>query len=162
MFGGVASQVTGGSFSDGAYTAVVVHLFNDEIRFNGKEVQWVDDDGNVTDRWAATSGNKGTTASDQDIPNRGPIPEGKYSVNPEDSNYDRWWKLGWGDNGSWGDVRTLIKPYPTTNTYNRNEMYFHGGSTPGSAGCIDLTNQNNNFHNRLQRYGKPLDVQVNY
>jgi hypothetical protein len=30
MFGGVASQATGGSFSDGAYTAAVVHLFNRE------------------------------------------------------------------------------------------------------------------------------------
>lgn len=40
---------------------------------------------------------------------------------------------------AWGDYRAELIPTENTNTYGRTGMYLHGGETPGSAGCIDLT-----------------------
>jgi hypothetical protein len=36
------------------------------------------------------------------------------------------------------------------------------GRSMGSAGCIDLTDQNDSFHDFFRDYGKPLDLIVSY
>lgn len=67
-----------------------------------------------------------------------------------------------GGTDSWGNIRTWLTPLVGTNTYGRSDFSIHGGKTPGSAGCIDLTNKNNSFHNWLQSYGKPIKLNVKY
>jgi hypothetical protein len=46
---------------------------------------------------------------------------------------------------AWGDFWITIHPYPHSQTYGRGGFFIHGGSTPGSAGCIDLTKNMNKF-----------------
>lgn len=162
VVGGTTSVITGGKFGNGAMTGAFSRAFNDELHFNGKKLKWVDDDGNTVEEWDAVSGAPGTTSEDQGVSDRGPIPEGEWTVDPENSNYDKWYKLGWGDNDSWGDVRTIIEPNAGTDTFGRDQMYMHGGTIPGSIGCVDLTIHNNAFHNMLQDYGEPINLNVNY
>jgi len=162
VLGGTVSKISGGKFANGAFTAAFSRAFNDELHFNGKKLSWIDDDGKVVKQWPAVSGAPGTTPDDQTIKNKGPIPEGGYSVDPDKSNYDKWYKMGWGNNDSWGDVRTIIEPNAGTNTFGRDQMYMHGGAYPGSIGCIDLTIYNNAFHNMLQSYGQPINLTVDY
>ncbi len=68
-------------------------------------------------------------------------------------------KLGpWpGGTYAWGTERTEL-----SNGNGDTGYYIHGGSSEGSAGCIDLTSENNNFHDWLRSYGQPVDVIVNY
>jgi RHS repeat-associated protein len=134
----------------------------DSLRFDGKKLTVINDKGKVTNLWSATSGRPGTRPQDSYDEFIGPLPEGGYSVDPSNTNYDRWWKIGWGDNDDWGNVRTPIIPKPGTYTNNRRGFYMHGGSTPGSAGCIDLTDENENFHEWLKGQDGPVDLTVDY
>jgi RHS repeat-associated protein len=132
------------------------------LEFNGSNLTARDDGGNITNTWPATSGLPGTTAADQSKGNKGPIPEGNWAVDSSKSNYDKWYKIDWGNPDSWGDVRTLIEPQGGTNTYGRDQMYIHGGKTPGSLGCIDLTNNNNDFHDWLNNQSSIVPLTVRY
>ncbi len=99
-------------------------------------------------------------------PSNGPIPEGSYTMNmneaPDMTTYESLkgtiggflGKIGLGKRGLfpggrgvWGDGRIDINPdnvfvSPSNNPFelgvNRGGFTIHGGSTPGSAGCIDL------------------------
>jgi len=97
VFGGLASKAVGGSFQGGAFQAAMVHLFNYELKFDGKTLRAFDGEGKQTNEWPATSGVDGSKPEDSYIRNYGPIPEGKYTVDPSESNYDAWYKFGWGD-----------------------------------------------------------------
>ena len=46
---------------------------------------------------------------------------------------------------SWGNYRYTLQADKGTNTFGRGSMYLHGGSFPGSIGCIDLSTQMNDF-----------------
>ena len=136
----------------------------DYLRFDGYYVSHYKDAGGVTRAWTATSGVPGTRPADSYKPWRGPIPEGRYSLNPKDSNRRSVLKAlaGWGPKSAWGNIRTLIRPYDDTFTNGRDEMYAHGGDIPGSAGCIDLTVMNDDFHDWLLEREKPVDLIVDY
>ncbi len=125
--------------------------------------------------WKSTSGREGYQSSEfQDVQDRGPIPEGQYKVDPARtqsiSDIDSWDRFKGNFGGgtwpglekSWGEHRTWLTPSNGTNTYGRGGFTIHGGSVPGSAGCIDLTSRNNSFHNWLGNYGKPLIIIVKY
>lgn len=45
----------------------------------------------------------------------------------------------------WGNFRAPIQSLPGTSTYGRSGFYIHGGSLAGSHGCIDLTDQMEDF-----------------
>jgi len=76
----------------------------------------------------------------QKIPYVGPIPEGEYWLQPSQMWENNWLKsLIRTPRSAWGNFRLTIHPYPSTQTYGRGGFFIHGGSTPGSAGCIDLT-----------------------
>jgi len=45
----------------------------------------------------------------------------------------------------WGDYRMALRPQKGTDTFGRDSMYLHGGKDPGSAGCIDLTDNISNL-----------------
>jgi hypothetical protein len=46
--------------------------------------------------------------------------------------------------------------------FGRNNAYIHGGSVPGSIGCIDLTKNNYYFHSKFLQHGKVLPLNVGY
>jgi len=104
--------------------------------------------------------------------NAGPLPEGQYSVGPLETRSGQpeeisgleafWYKLTnqfedpTEDNKSfckntiisrvaWGNYRLRITPTGGQDMYNRDAFYLHGGSLRGSHGCIDLTDDMEDF-----------------
>lgn len=96
---------------------------------------------------------------------KGPIPEGEYWIQPSQIWDNAWYKKGPWD--AWGEHRLTIHPYPKTETYGRGGFFIHGGKTPGSSGCIDLTSHIVAFIQNLEKElsGRPacfLSLTVNY
>lgn len=101
----------------------------------------------------------------------GPLPEGKYDVGPLETRTGQpeeigaleafWYKLtGKVEDKdtdrqfckntilsriSWGNYRLRITPTGNQKMYNRGDFYLHGGSIRGSHGCIDLTDDMEDF-----------------
>jgi len=86
----------------------------------------------------------------QKIRNNGPIPEEEYWINPEEFWSNGWYKFT-SSQSAWGDYRITIHPYPNSNTFSRGGFFIHGGKVRGSAGCIDLTNNINEFFDDLKK-----------
>ena len=91
---------------------------------------------------SATSGRPDCIAPkcNETVKDKGPIPRGSYTVHANQiSNPGRI-----GDiirnlvRGDWGDWRVPLIPDAGTNTFGRSDFFLHGGSLPGSAGCIDF------------------------
>ncbi len=126
-------------------------------------------------------------------PSIGPIPEGSYAMNmneaPNMTTYESLkgtiggflGKIGLGKRGlfpggrdAWGDGRIDINPdnvfvSPSNNPFelgvNRGGFTIHGGSTPGSAGCIDLCSGFSAFKSLVgQKKGNTNEIKlkVNY
>ena len=123
--------------------------------------------------WKAISGREGYQSLEfQNVADKGPIPEGSYMVDPAKTQslvsdykaYSKWEGGYWskGRKNAWGTIRTWITPMEGTNTYGRSGFSIHSGKEPGSAGCIDLTNNNKKFHDWLKSYGKPVKLNVSY
>lgn len=107
----------------------------------------------------AVSGKTGTDAGDQGKKNVGPIPEGVYIADESDrqqrpngsltnllQSIGKFsLKLGLGGTGwpggpnAWGVGRIWLHPAAGTDTFGRDGFSIHGGQSPGSAGCIDVT-----------------------
>jgi len=95
-------------------------------------------DGRSPYNMPASSGkpNCGCDASAKD---RGPIPSGSYTLHTSQlSNPGRIGDILRNMRGDWGDWRAPLTPDPGTNTLDRSGFFLHGGSYPGSAGCIDV------------------------
>lgn len=77
----------------------------------------------------------------QMMENTGPIPVGVYFIYSDElsapgllgSTY-RFLRR----RADWGSFRVPLHPAPQTITYGRTGFFLHGGSWPGSAGCIDV------------------------
>jgi RHS repeat-associated protein len=146
----------------------LIDLFGlDSLSFDGSKVILFDDKGNEVDRWDATSGAPGSTSADQNKPYYGPIPEGDYTVNPKNVDKYNWWDprdWDWaGDRArdAWGNWRVPIDKTPNNPT-TRGGFFFHGGKNPGSAGCVDLTDQEKEFFKKLKKYKEKLPFKVKY
>lgn len=68
---------------------------------------------------------------------------------------------------SWGEYRWLLIPKKGTQTHGRTNFYLHGGSTPGSIGCIDLVTDSGEFANYYTKWrgrtkNKTIEVFVDY
>lgn len=104
--------------------------------------------------WSAVSGaadNRGNfdySHDRQTQPNIGPIPAGDYWINPTDL-WERPWYAPHKAPG-WGDYRVTLRVMPGTDTHGRGGFFIHGGVSPGSAGCIDLTHAMNDFVKTLK------------
>ena len=118
----------------------------------------------------------------QSIESEGPIPEGLYYINPQE--IQSYWKtsivqkvIGLFGRGSfpkgpvaWGVERVWIKPEevkvynPITNEYvTRSGFSIHGGLIPGSAGCIDLSGNAQEFFKKLKSSESDyIRLNVNY
>ncbi|SFV86499.1 hypothetical protein MNB_SUP05-SYMBIONT-4-421 [hydrothermal vent metagenome] len=155
--GGLVAQATGGNFEDGAYQASVVHLFNHEVTFDGENVSYDDDKGKQIVKYSATSGKDGI--KDQSASWKGPIPKGSYTLNPDSISKAGFFRKFMGD---WGKYRAPLTPNQSTNTYGRSGFFIHGGSSPGSAGCIDMGKYDSQLFDRMKVHDGLINVNVQY
>lgn len=73
----------------------------------------------------------------------GPIPPGQYRIQPSQMWTNRWYNLA--PRAAWGGNRITIHIFPGTQTYGRGGFFIHGGTHAGSAGCINLHGQMEDF-----------------
>ena len=74
-------------------------------------------------------------------PWKGPIPPGLYDAFVKDlTDPSLLWDIARNTKGDWGDWRIPLKPrIPLPGIKPaRDEFFIHGGSIPGSAGCVDI------------------------
>lgn len=88
----------------------------------------------------------------QRLADTGPIPEGTYRLDLEERDRDRLDGPISPPSDAPSEPRRIdLHPLPTTETYGRGGFFIHGGTTPGSAGCIDLTDHMDQFLADLRR-----------
>jgi hypothetical protein len=138
-------------YSNERYNPTLARCTNLSLRFDGRAVTMMG--GKQARSYAADSGKPDRQGRfDYSRPRQrsgfnGPIPEGKYWINPSelwsrwrvDIFHDRRHREGWGDH------RITIHPFPTTDVGKRGGFFIHGGRFRGSAGCIDLTHHMEQF-----------------
>lgn len=144
------------------------------LTFNGHKLCWVGRPYNGK-CWNGVSGADGYQKPEhQSIRDKGPIPEGRWRVRQD--RYQRYddipfqkkiWALfgrgTWpGGTVTWGENRIWLEPKTVINLYGRDNFSIHGGISPGSAGCIDLTSSMVNFTKVFKSYGMDLDLMVKY
>jgi hypothetical protein len=145
------------------------------LLFDGEKLYWQERDFSTS--WVAYSGrnhsSKDYSIEAQKNVGSGPIPEGQYMAprtryqeRPEDTWSDIKHYLGrgaWpGGAIAWGNQRVWLEPVAGTETHGRSGFSIHGGTNPGSAGCIDLVDSMDNFAARFLKYGKDIPLRVDY
>jgi hypothetical protein len=135
-----------------------------ELMFDGKTLDVV---GKESASFTAVSGKpdpSGTftyTPERQRLSDKGPIPEGIYWIDPKQLK-SLWYYFG-DAAAAWGSHRITIHPFHSTATFGRGGFFIHGGSTPGSAGCIDLTGHMSSLVEIISRFeGDKIKVHVRY
>ena len=149
------------------------------LNFDGTSLYVSDLSGRKIDislSWSAVSGRDDYISSKcrsikcQKEKSKGPIPEGEYTLTETQEISTKNIILGIVDRGewpgglySWGNIRTWLNPNEGTNTFDRRGFSIHGGRVKGSAGCIDLTDSNNDFHKWYSIWGRcGLKLRVDY
>lgn len=144
------------------------------LGFDGKLT--LQENGEPIMSWPAVSGRPGTQGPEcQSYPDNGPLPQGSYRAKISELQHyediDTWDRIKsnlgggpWrGGTRSWGNYRVWLAPDPHAQTFGRDNFSIHGGSTPESAGCIDLTGEMDDFADLMQALGQDeVDVQVEY
>jgi len=64
---------------------------------------------------------------------------------------NRWYKLA--PRAAWGNHRVTLHVYPGTQTFGRGGFFIHGGTHVGSAGCINL-------HAEMEQFVSDLTKQL--
>jgi hypothetical protein len=168
-------NVGGGVYQGGGFAESSAPI-KEALVFNGSSLNYYSQTNPSQNRsWSGVSGRAGYS----------PITEGVWGVDPSRTQqfFDEplWKQLGsawstaikyatfgykeksgpWpGGPIAWGYERTELSD--KTRGVEYSTYYIHGGLIPGSAGCIDLTGNNDSFHSWLGSYGKPIDLYVNY
>ncbi|MBP3513093.1 MAG: DUF2778 domain-containing protein [Elusimicrobiaceae bacterium] len=108
------------------------------------------------------------SSTKQQVPNKGPIPEGTYTINPQAvqrpslmdtligiagknpiKNFGKYP----GSTAAWGQCRIPITPTPEQERKtNRSGFTIHGGWKRGSAGCIDITQNDRKFCDFIEKF----------
>ena len=143
-----------------------------QLHFDGKKLGLVENGAEIAS-WSAVSGKPGSQEQQHEIlRDRGPLPSGRYKINVDQIQKITDWEdaLGrlsvpnWrGGRPSWGNYRAWLTPLPGTNTHGRGGFAIHGGSEPGSRGCIDLTDEMEEFVPVMAALGqRRIDVTVDY
>ena len=146
------------------------------LLFDGATLCWIWEDAHFAPIcWKGVSGRSGhQTKEFQKESAKGPLPEGEWTV--AQGQYQQMPERNWveklangvgrgawpGGEGSWGKHRIWLTPKPGTQTYGRSGFSIHGGDVPGSAGCIDLTDQLEGFIHMFREYGQDMDLTVKY
>jgi hypothetical protein len=143
-----------------------------ELLFNGQFLSLNSGD-KILSQWRAYSGKDWCMNNPVCQRTRGgPLPEGRYLADPKRierislvddilgrSNKGKW--LGGAE--SWGPFRVELDIAPGTIIAPRTGgFYIHGGSIPGSAGCIDLCTWSKGFFDFLARQPAPVPLRVAY
>jgi hypothetical protein len=124
-----------------------------ELSFDGRTLSM---SGGSTGSWPAVSGRPAAGGSFDNSPARqrmmdqGPIPAGVYWLDPKQlvDLRERWfYSIRY--ETAWGTHRITIHPFDSTHTFGRGGFFIHGGTSAGSAGCIDLTTNMADFARRL-------------
>ena len=156
-YGYLNSLLRAGASSDAVLNEVEQRWH--QLGFDGRTVTLHDRDGNLLGEYPATSGRHGIT--DPRVRDKGPIPEGEYLLSPGEINevdgYRYWLRRATGD---WGNFRVPVTPMPGTQTLGRSDFFVHGGDTPGSAGCIDVGNQDTVLFPQLRKLEGPVRLRV--
>ncbi|MCC6351039.1 MAG: hypothetical protein KJZ62_11040 [Fimbriimonadaceae bacterium] len=133
--------------------------------FNGTKLKWFRDDGTLVDSVPAFSGAPGKGRRDQGQ-RGGPIPEGTYSIDPNEDQYATYnifaypW-AGYPPSPAWGDRRIPLKGGP--DVPGRTGGYFlHGGEFVGSIGCIDIGPNDIKIIDKLGKLTKKIKLVVDY
>ena len=147
------------------------------LYFDGETLYWQQPGYSIS--WRAYSGvrelweKKNFSVEAQKMRDKGPLPEGVYMV-PQaryQKRPEELWEstLGWIGRGkwkwgysAWGDHRIWLEPQSGTELYGRSNFSIHGGTSPGSAGCIDLVEGMPEFVARFHAYGKDIILNVDY
>lgn len=151
------------------------------LTFNGHFLNWIEN-GMESRAWMAVSGARGyQDKRHQHERDRGPIPQGFYLA--RQSQLQRWedystvnraacvlraiglkqFTGSWpGCRTAWGTRRIWLEPYARASTFGRDNFSIHGGTVPGSAGCIDLTFGMADFVDIFLKYGKNIELRVCY
>lgn len=143
-------------------------------KFDGKTLT-IYQNGKVIASWNAVSGKPGYQSQGyQNVKYKGTIPAGTYIARQSELQFYK--DISWGDRqrsvigfgtwrggtDSWGNSRVWLEPSKETNTYGRSGFSIHGGIEPGSAGCIDLTSQMDDFTKWFENNGHDLIINVEY
>ncbi|MCA1440323.1 DUF2778 domain-containing protein [Ensifer sp. IC4062] len=146
------------------------------LHFDGHNLS-ATENGRNSGSWPAVSGRKGYQRPEyQADQGNGPIPEGKYSVGELQhisladeilgaANFVGLKAGGWpGSRVAWGNTRAWLTPKSDIDPKNAHRSGFsiHGGWLPGSAGCIDLTDQMDRFADYYDKTGQSADLVVAY
>jgi hypothetical protein len=145
------------------------------LKFDGRYLKLHDGE-EVIGEWPAVSGKENFgSGKNQEKVNYGPIPEGTYDIKQSRYQTISAWNrvLGWIGSGEWagsvrgwGTERVWADPTKETEanglTFGRKDMAIHGGSSPGSAGCIDLTDKMVDFAREFRKMGVDLKLYVDY
>lgn len=145
------------------------------LTFDGKSLCWKGAPHNGK-CWKAASGAIGFQEPEhQSIKDKGPIPEGAWIARQD--RYQRYDDIPWykklismlpssgewpGGTIAWGRHRIWLEPKAGTNVLGRSGFSIHGGSFPGSIGCIDLTSSMSDFAKKFVQYGVDIEVTVKY
>jgi len=146
------------------------------IVYSGEWVNWFDANDYLMDSYDATSGNfEFQNSSKQNVENRGPIPEGKYSIDLSLNPYRFASVIEWSGElysadgiqriapsytlsdgriatyEGWGDIRARLN-YISGETYDRpGNYYIHNSHKGYTHGCIEV---GGNFFSRLINYSQ--------
>ena len=139
-------------YSGERYNPTIAHCSTLTLHFNGSTLTMRG--GSTAYIYSAVSGRPQNGRFSYSIEaqrqrNRGPIPTGTYWIRPDEMWENAWYKVGPTD--AWGNYRITIHPFTTTETYGRGGFFIHGGTMPGSAGCIDLTTEMDQFVRDLRK-----------
>lgn len=146
-----------------------------DLRFDGRKLALRENGKPIVD-WPAVSGRPDFQHPKfQSHVDQGPLPQGSYRFSVSDmqrfENTDAYDRLkgrfgggGWpGGQKSWGNYRFWLAPSAGTQTLGRGNFSIHGGYEPGSAGCIDLTDEMDEFADLMQAIGQDqINVEVDY
>jgi hypothetical protein len=87
-------------------------------------------------------------AERQKLKDTGPIPAGEYWILPKQLAQPFM------QSDAWGRYRITIHQRPTTDCFGRGGFFIHGGTTFGSAGCVDLAKGMDLFVDKLGEFYK--------
>ena len=135
-------------YADDRYKSNLLNCRKLTLVFDGKTLTMHGDRKKGMRRYPAASGKPIKNTFDYSLErqkkrNLGPIPAGTYWIRPDELWENAWYKRG--STISWGNFRIIIHPFPGTRTWGRGGFFIHGGTYPGSAGCIDLTRYMQSF-----------------
>ena len=138
------------------------------LLFDGYSLKRCNKQGAILNQWKAGAGSIFSTAKDQSQKNRGPLPEGNYTVrldqpvifNHDDVKSKLKWFLKY---IAWGDLAIPLEPHSTNKMYGRNAFMIHGGGwIVGSKGCVYVYSKSTEVYQALKQCSGNVDLIVKY